>query len=316
MPRQELPFNDLNSALRKRFGCRVHKISIDAGLGCPNRDGSVGWGGCIYCNERGSGTGASEHAGVAAQISAAQPFLRRRYGACRFIAYFQAFSNTYAPVETLRVLYGEALTVQDIVGLAIGTRPDCACDDVLDLIAGLQERSYVWVEYGLQSMHDRTLSIINRGHDIEAFRDAVRRTRMRGIEVCAHVILGLPGEEKEDMLATARELGELGIEGVKLHLLYVVRGTKLHRMYEQGLYTCLSRDAYVDIVCDFLALLPPGMIIHRLTGDPHREELAAPLWSLERTANRSAIIDTMRKRGIVQGSMYGGGMQRGERFCH
>ena len=301
---QKLPYNDLNSALRARFGCRVHRITIDAGLTCPNRDGTVGVGGCIYCNDRGSGTGASVHSSITDQIRAAQPFLRRRYRAEKFIAYFQSFSNTYAPVDTLRAMYEEALAVEDIVGLAIGTRPDCAGDNVLDLLAGLCRRTYLLVEYGLQSIHDRTLGLINRGHTAGDFRDAVSRTRSRGIDVSVHVILGLPGEDRDDMLDTARALACMDIQGIKIHLMYVIRGTELHRMYENGLYRCLTRDEYVDIVCDFLALLPPEIVIHRLTGDPHPDELVAPQWALEKTANLRAIREALRERNLWQGKFY------------
>ena len=302
---QKLPYNDLNSALRARFGCRVHRIAIDAGLTCPNRDGTVGVGGCIYCNERGSGTGASACASITEQIHAAQPFLRRRFGAEKFIAYFQSFSNTYAPLDTLRTLYEEALAAEDIVGLAIGTRPDCAGDDVLDLLAETAKRTYFLVEYGLQSIHDRTLRLINRGHTVGDFRDAVGRTRSRGIDVSVHVILGLPGESSDDMLETARALAGMDIQGIKIHLLYVIRGTELHRMYESGSYRCLTRDEYVDIVCDFLALLPPEVVIHRLTGDPHPDELAAPQWALEKTANLQAIRDALKEHNLWQGKLYG-----------
>ena len=301
---QKLPYNDLNSALRARFGCRVHRIAIDAGLTCPNRDGAVGVGGCIYCNDRGSGTGASVNSSITDQIRAAQPFLRRRYRAEKFIAYFQSFSNTYAPVDTLRAMYEEALALEDIVGLAIGTRPDCAGDDVLDLLAGLGGRTYLLVEYGLQSIHDRTLELINRGHTAGDFRDAVGRTRSRGIDVSVHVILGLPGEDRDDMLETARSLAGMDIQGIKIHLMYVIRGTELHRMFENGSYRCLTRDEYVDIVCDFLALLPSKIVIHRLTGDPHPDELTSPQWALEKTANLQAIREALRERDLWQGKFY------------
>lgn len=301
---QKLPYNNLNSALRARFGCRVHKIPIDAGLTCPNRDGAIGVGGCIYCNDRGSGTGASARESITGQIRAAQPFLRHRYRADKFIAYFQSFSNTYAPVDRLRTMYEEALAADYIVGLAIGTRPDCAGDDVLDLLAALGRRTYMLVEYGLQSIHDRTLELINRGHTAGDFRDAVRRTRSRGLDVSVHVILGLPGEDREDMLETARALAGMDIQGIKIHLMYVIRGTELHRMYENGLYRCLTRDDYIDIVGDFLALLPPDIVIHRLTGDPHPDELVAPLWALEKSANLRAIREEMRDRNLWQGKFF------------
>ena len=299
----KLPYTDLNTALRVRFGERVQKITVDAGFTCPNRDGTLASGGCIYCSDSGSGTGKYAVLSVTEQLETAKEFLGRRYKAKKFIAYFQSFSNTYAPVETLRRLYEEALAVDDIVGLAIGTRPDCVGEDVLDLIEGLARRTYISMEYGLQSVHDRTLDLINRGHTFADFKDAVERTRKRGIDVCAHVILGLPGESREDMLAAARTLGGLGVQAVKIHLLYVIRGTALHKMYERGEFKCLTREEYTDIVCDFLALLPEDLIIHRLTGDPHPEELIAPLWSLEKDANINAIRDNMLRKNIRQGTI-------------
>jgi radical SAM protein (TIGR01212 family) len=292
---------DLNQALRRRFGCRVQKISLDAGLTCPNRDGRLGQGGCIYCNARGSGTGAWPSQSITEQLEAGKTFARRRYKAEKFIAYFQSFSNTYAPLEKLLPLYEEALAVPDIAGLAIGTRPDCVDDAVLDLLAGINRKTWVTMEYGLQSTHDATLERINRGHSAGVFMDAVRRTRKREIDICAHVILGLPGEGREEMLKTAEALAASDIQAVKIHLLYVIRGTALHRLYERGEYRCMNRETYVETVAEFLALLPPGMIIHRLTGDPHPDEIEAPLWAMEKQANLQAIRETLRKRNLWQG---------------
>ena len=297
-------YNDLASFFRQKFGGRVQKITLDAGLTCPNRDGTLGVGGCIYCNERGSGTGQAALT-ITEQIARAKPAIRARYKSCRFIAYFQSFTNTYAPVEQLRALYEEAIADPDIVGLTIGTRPDCVSDDVLDLLASLNRRVWVSIEYGLQSAHDRTLSLINRGHDAAAFYDAVARTRARGIDVTVHVILGLPGESRADMLDTARAVGALDIQGIKPHLLYVVRGTALHRMYERGEYRCLERDEYVDILCDFLGWMPPGAAVHRLTGDPHPEELVAPLWALEKNETIRLIRGRMEEKDVWQGKWRG-----------
>jgi radical SAM protein (TIGR01212 family) len=246
-------YNDLNSYLRNLYGCRVQKITIDAGLTCPNRDGSISSGGCIYCNTRGSGTGA--HANgltVAHQLRNGKKSLSKRYKAKKFIAYFQSFSNTYAPLHQLRHLYEEALAVDDIVGLSIGTRPDCVDDPVLDLLQNYAKQHLVWIEYGLQSASDATLAFINRGHDVQCFRDAVEKTKNRGIKICAHVILGLPHETRRDMLHTAETIARLGLDGVKLHLLYVVKGTRLETFYQQGGFKCLEQKEYVDLVCDFL----------------------------------------------------------------
>ncbi len=290
---------DLNTFLRRKFGCRVQKVSLDAGMSCPNRDGLVGTGGCIYCNRVGSGTGAYPEQSIDDQLDFGKRFVRRRYKAEKFIAYFQSFSNTYGPAGELEKLYRRVMADPEIVGLAIGTRPDCVGAEVLDMLERVSREVYVYMEYGLQSAHDRTLALINRGHDYGTFLDAVSRTRAKGIDVCVHVILGLPGETKEDMLATARAIASLDIQGVKVHLLYVSRGTALHKMYSQGRYECLSREQYVDILCEFLSVLPPGMVVHRVTGDPHKDEIIAPLWAMDKQAVRDAIelkLRNMRKK--------------------
>ncbi len=307
-------YRDLNSHLRQRFGCRVQRIALDAGLTCPNRDGTKGTGGCIYCNPRGSGTGLSGTLSITQQLQRGKERLARRYKAKKFIAYFQSFSNTYAPVEKLKGLYREALAVEDIVVLAIGTRPDCMPPEVLDLLEELNKETCLWVECGLQSVHEATLKRINRGHTVEDFLQAVEETRQRGIEVVVHVILGLPGEGKEEMLATARALGEMDIQGVKLHLLYVIQGTPLARLYQRGEYQCLVREEYVDIVCEFLALLSPHVVIHRLTGDPHLRELLAPTWALEKQANFKVINQTLEARDLWQGKWWKGVCKEGRDF--
>jgi radical SAM protein (TIGR01212 family) len=299
-------YRDYNSYLRETFGCRVQKITLDAGLTCPNRDGSVGRGGCIYCNEKGSGTGEACEAGISEQIRAGMGKLARKYKAKKFIAYFQSFSNTYAPLSKLAALYGEALENPDVVGLSIGTRPDCVSDEVLDHLENLSRNHLIWMEYGLQSAKEETLEIIRRGHGVEAFADTVKRTRARNLPVCVHVILGLPGENMTDMLDTARFLGDCDIQAVKIHLLYVIRGTPLEKMYRSGAFRCLTREEYAAAVGEFLALLPPGVIIQRLTGDPHPDELIAPLWALEKQQNRNAIQEYMEKNGLYQGKNYKG----------
>ena len=295
-------YNDFNTYLRDLFGCRVQKITVDAGLTCPNRDGTLASGGCIYCNVRGSGTGAhAKGQSVLQQLINGKKSLARRYQAKKFIAYFQSFSNTYAPLPVLKRLYEEALSVEGIVGLSVGTRPDCVDEPVLDLLQNYAQHHLVWVEYGLQSAHDKTLALINRGHDVQCFIDAVEKTKNRGIKICAHVILGLPRETRKEMLYTAETIQKLGIDGVKLHLLYVVKGTRLESLYRRGEFKCLEQQKYVDLVCDFLERMPPGMIIQRLTGDPHPEELIAPAWSLKKAETLELIRKTLEKRDSWQG---------------
>jgi radical SAM protein (TIGR01212 family) len=298
-----LPYRDLNSYLKEHFGARVQKVTLDAGLTCPNRDGRVGVGGCLYCNIRGSGTGAS-HRGISItqQLEEGMERMARRYGASRFIAYFQSFSNTYAPVEKLRELYQEALAFPGVVGLSIGTRPDCLSPEILDLLADISRERLLWLELGLQSAHDETLKLINRSHDVACFTRAVMAAADRGLEVVAHVILGLPGEGPWEMAATARYLGTLPLQGVKIHLLYVASGSALERLYQSGDYRLLEEGEYVNLVADFLELLPSHLVIHRLTGDPHPEELVAPAWCRDKSRVLVGIRAELARRGSHQGS--------------
>jgi uncharacterized protein len=299
-------YYDLNRYFRRRFGARVHKISVDAGLTCPNRDGTTGYGGCIYCNARGSGTGAHARGlSVGAQLAAGKSAVARRFKAKKFLAYFQSFSNTYAPIQLLKTLYEEALAVPDVVGLAVGTRPDCVDEQVLDLLAHYARTRLVWVEYGLQSSHDDTLALIHRGHTASAFEQAVWATAGRGIEICAHIILGLPGENRQHMLATADFLARLPIDGVKLHLLYVVKDTPMAQLYQSGRYQCIDQSDYADLVCEVLERLPARMVIQRLTGDPRPQELLAPLWALNKPQTLSLIKQQLVQRDSWQGKALG-----------
>jgi radical SAM protein (TIGR01212 family) len=227
--------------------------------------------------------------------------MRRKYRAAKFLAYFQAYSNTYAPVGHLRQLFDEALSVSDVVGLIIATRPDCLPDAVLDYLRELSTQTYLWLELGMQSMHDRSLELINRRHDHCCSVDAVRRAKSHGLRVCAHIILGLPGETREEMLHMAEELNRLGVDGVKLHLLHVMKGTRLADMYDHGEVPVMGRDEYAGLVCDFLERLDPQILIHRLTGDGGRDNLVAPLWSLKKFEILNLIDAEMEQRGSVQG---------------
>lgn len=299
-------YYDLNTFFQQRFGCRVHKITVDAGLTCPNRDGSTATDGCIYCNARGSGTGAHTRGlTITEQLERSKIAVAKRFKARKFIAYFQSFSNTYAPVPILQSLYDEALSVKDIVGIAVGTRPDCVDGAVLDLIQNYARKYLVWVEYGLQSAHDDTLKRIHRGHDFRCFQNAVERTRNRGILICAHVILGLPGEKRDHMMETADRLADLGIDAVKIHLLYVVRGTGMEKMLTEGEYRCLEQKEYAELVCDFIERLPPETVIQRLTGDPHPAELIAPVWALQKRETLAMIQKTLSDRKSCQGIRIG-----------
>ncbi len=297
-------YNDFNTYLRNQFGCRVQKITVDAGLTCPNRDGTIAFGGCIYCNERGSGPGPHARSlSITEQLERGKKAMWRRYKARKFMVYFQAFSNTYAPVDVLRKLYGEAFDVPEVVAMSIGTRPDCIDNGKLDIIQEIAAKHLVWMEYGLQSAHDPTLQKINRGHDVACFTEAVKATQNRGIQICAHVILGLPGETAEHVHATARYISDLGIQGVKLHLLYVVKGTRLAALHQQQSYRSLEQQAYVDLVCDFLERIPADMIVQRLTSDPHVHELVSPQWALNKSEVLKRIHAELERRDTRQGRL-------------
>ena len=299
-------YRDFNTYLREQFGERVQRISLDAGLGCPNRDGTVSEGGCIFCDGRGSGTGAftEDRESVSRQIERAKGFIQKRYKAHKFIAYFQSFTNTYAPVCHLQQLYDEALSHSAMVGLSVATRPDCVNEEILEMISAYRKDHLVWMEYGLQSAHDKTLQTINRGHSVACFEQGVRLAHDFGLNVCAHVILGLPGEDRRMMLETARFLAELPVQGVKIHLLYVIRGTPLAQLYEKGDFRCLERDEYANRVVDFLELLPPDVVIQRLTGDPGKSDLVAPSWAIRKMENLRTIQDTLERRQTWQGRLY------------
>lgn len=298
-------YSDYNAYLRDLFGERVQKISIDAGLSCPNRDGRLSRLGCIYCNEKGSGSGLSEKGlSIREQIEAGKIGSMKKYKAKKFLAYFQSYSNTYAPVDHMKALYDEALSCEGMVGMAIGTRPDCIDPKKLDLIQTYTDNYLVWIEYGLQSVHDNTLKRINRGHTFRDFARAVDLTRNRGIQICTHVILGLPGENREMMLETARTLADGGINGIKIHLLYVIRETPLEKLWQRGEYRPMEQAEYVEMVCDFLELLPKHIIIQRITGDPHPDELRAPLWAARYRETFNLIQDLLEARNTFQGRRY------------
>ncbi len=296
-------YRNLANHLRERFGVGVRSVTIDAGFTCPNVDGTVTTGGCVYCDNRSfSPNRRLPRSTITAQIERGIAILSKRYGAERFIAYFQAGTNTHAPVAKLRRFYDEALAHPLIVGLAVGTRPDSVPDEVLDLLQEYARARPVWLELGLQTIHDRSLDWMNRGHHFDAFLDAVARCQGRGLELCAHVILGLPGESWDDMLATADTLAGLPVAAVKIHNLYVVKNTPLEEMYRRGEVAIMERDEYVRLVCDFLERLPADRVIHRLSGDAPPDYLVAPQWSLDKPALLRAIDEELRRRDSRQGA--------------
>ena len=290
--------------LRKRFGEKCAKIPVDGGFTCPNIDGKCGFGGCIYCSGRGSGDFAPEASlSVTEQIAAGEN-LSKKWKTDKKIVYFQAHTNTYAPVSVLREKFYEALACDGVVGLNIATRADCLGDDVLDLLSELNEKTALTVELGLQTSNDETAKLINRGHAFADFEKGYEKLKKRGIRVGVHLIFGLPNENREVMLKSVRDVAKLLPDEVKIHLLYVIDGTKLGDLYKSGEYKPLEQSEYVSIVCDALELLPPDTVVGRLTGDGEREKLLAPLWSLKKTCVVNDIDKELYARGTWQGKKF------------
>lgn len=288
--------------LKDFFGEKVMKVSVDAGFTCPNRDGSKARGGCIYCDNTAfvpAGSGS-----VSEQVREGIVRTGRGGKIRKFIAYFQAHTNTYAPVDKLEALFRQALSVDGVVGLSVGTRPDCVSDEILDMLARLDDETHLWVEYGLQSASDATLERINRGHTRADFVDAVERTRKRGIRTCAHVILGLPGETLENMRDTVGLVANLGMEGIKFHHLHVIRGTALEEMYGKNEVRVLGFDEYSDILVEMLEILPPETVVQRLFGWAPPDLLVAPDWGMNRQQIHAAIDRKMEKRKAKQGKKH------------
>lgn len=285
-------YTTLNQHYKARFGCKVYKLSLDAGFSCPNRDGTIDTRGCIFCSEAGSGDFAQRieagctltciQTNLSEQLQKAKERVEKKIKDGKYIAYFQAFTNTYAPVETLEILYRQALAEDDIVGIAIGTRPDCLPEDVLDLLGELNKEKPVYVELGLQTVHKQTIDYIRRGYVNAVYFDAVKNLKKRGIHVVTHIILGLPGETPEMMEETTRQVIETGTDGVKFHLLHVLKNTDLERDYLAGKFTCLEMEEYGNILKKCLAIVPKEVVVHRITGDGAKKDLVAPLWSADK----------------------------------
>ena len=294
-------YTALSPYLKRRFGCKVYKLSLSAGCTCPNRDGTLGARGCIFCS--GSGEfAASGSASIPEQLEQAKYILGKKAQGAKFIAYFQDFTNTYGAVSRLEPLFLAAMEPDDVVALSIATRPDCLPEGILRMLARLRAKKPVFVELGLQTIHEATAHYIRRGYPLSVFDDAVQKLHALDIEVIAHQILGLPGETAVMMSETARHLGRVHVDGVKLHLLHVLRGTDLAREYADGRIQMLELDAYIDILEQCLAVLPPKVVIHRLTGDGAKRDLIAPLWSADKKRVLSAIQKRFEQDGVMQGS--------------
>jgi len=298
-------YNTYNDFLRQRHGEKVGKLSLNAGLTCPNRDGTIGTGGCVFCSEDGSGTFAGcSDLSIKEQMATQTTIQSKKWEVKKYIAYFQSYSNTYGELENLRKLFYSALENPAVCGIAIATRPDCLQTEVLDLLSELNEKTHLWVELGLQTIHERTARWLNRGYKLDVFNDAVRRLGERNIEVVSHIIFGLPGETHEEMMETVKHVSKVGLKGVKIHLLHVIEGTQLNKIYEAEPFKILEQEEYIDLVVEALELLPHQMIIHRLTGDGAKETLVAPRWPLNKRAVLNGIDKALKERNTWQSKAF------------
>ena len=305
----DLRFNSYGSYLRRRFGCRVSKVNVDGGFTCPNRDGAKGTGGCIYCDNRSfSPDGIRGSIPIEEQMAAGMAYHRRRLKSEKFLVYFQKYSNTYAPVEKLRDLYYRALAHPDVVGISVGTRPDCLGEDALALLEEIARERYVCLELGLQFMDDRILERINRGHGVAEYRSALERAAGRGFEICTHLIHGFPGQTREDFLRTAEIISALPVDSLKIHQLHAVAGTPLAEMYARGEFIPLEHRDYVAAVCDFLEQIPPRITIQRLYGSAPLSIRVAPFWGLKNNRMWYSIVHELARRGTWQGWRLSGGV--------
>jgi len=302
----EKRYNTVNEFYKQTFKTKVFKIPLNGNFTCPNRDGTISKLGCIFCSESGSGDFAGDpRDSLTIQFKKVKEVMLKKWPNGKYIAYFQANTNTYGPIDMLTELYETALTLdKDIVGLSIATRPDCLNDEILDYLGDLNKRTYLSVELGLQSIHEDTLRFINRGHDQSCFVNAVKELRKRNINVIVHIINGLPNESKSDMLKTATFLNNLDIQGIKIHMLFIQKNTQLAKYYETNPFHMLTLEEYVDIVVDQIKLLKDNIILHRLTGDAPRDELIAPMWSLKKFVVTNEIDKLMRKQDTHQGDNY------------
>ena len=297
-----MAYRSLSESLKETFGCKVYKLSLDGGMTCPNRDGTVGTRGCIFCSGAGEFAAAGEN--VAQQIALAKKRVEQKNPSGRYIAYFQSFTNTYAPVSHLRELFAAAMEPEEVVALAIATRADCLGDEVLDLLEELNRRKPLWVELGLQTIHEKTADYIRRGCDLAAFDRAIAELKRRGITVILHMILGLPDETSEKIFATADYIAHSGADGVKFHLLYVQEGTDLAEEYRAGRVKVLEKEEYIPLLAECVQRMPPDMVIHRLTGDGDKRTLIAPLWSADKKRVLNDIRRYFAENGVEQGAHF------------
>ncbi|MBC8079485.1 MAG: TIGR01212 family radical SAM protein [Gorillibacterium sp.] len=298
-------FHTWNYEMRKQFDSKVFKVMLDAGFTCPNRDGTIAIGGCTFCSARGSGDFAGRRRDdLITQFNTIRDLQHKKWPQAQYIGYFQAYTNTHAPVGELREYFEAILKQPGVVGLSIATRPDCLPADVVEYLADLNKRTYLWVEMGLQTIHDSTSQLINRAHNTQTYIEGVKKLRKHNIRICTHIIHGLPGETREMMLDTVRAVAGMDVQGIKIHLLHLLLKTPMVKQYEAGLLRFLEMDEYVSLIADSLELLPPGMIVHRLTGDAPRDQLIGPMWSLKKWEVLNAIDAELTQRDTWQGKRY------------
>ena len=298
-------YNDYGTWIRRQFEFRVQKISIDAGFTCPNRDGRISTGGCIYCDNRTFNPSyCQRRLSVSNQLAEGKQFFSRKYPDMKYLAYFQAFTNTYAPIAQLKALYEEALQVEDIVGIVIGTRPDCVSDELLDYLAELNERTFVLVEYGLESTNNDTLLRINRGHSFEQSVSALERTHQRGLLTGAHIILGLPGEDAAESLRQAPILSQLPIDILKIHQMQIIRGTRLAEEFEREPFHIYTVDEYIELIAQYIQRLRPDMVLERFVSQSPKELLIAPHWGLKNYEFTNKLVNYLKAKDIHQGQLF------------
>lgn len=300
-----------NRYLRDEFGQKVYKVALDAGFDCPNRDGTVAFGGCTFCSAAGSGDFAGDRVDpIPVQFEKIKAKMQNKWKDGKTMAYFQAYTNTHAPLPVLKEKFEAALQCEGVMGLSIATRPDCLPDDVVEYLADLNERTYLWIELGLQTVHEKTANLINRAHDYETYVKGVEKLRKHGIRVCTHIINGLPLETYDMMMETAKEVAKLDVQGIKIHLLHLLKGTPMVKQYEKGMLQFLEREEYINLVADQLEVLPPDMIIHRITGDGPIDLMIGPMWSVNKWEVLNGIDAELERRNSWQGKFYKADVKR------
>jgi len=298
-------YRSFNYEMKRIFDSKIIKLSLDGGFTCPNRDVTLGNRGCIFCGEEGSGEfAASRCLDIGKQVESQKQLLSKKWDSGKYIAYFQNFTNTYSTCEDLREKYYSAISQEGVVGLAIATRPDCLSEEILDLLEEINEKTFLWIELGLQTIHERTARFIRRGYKLDCYDEAIKQLKKRNIRVVTHLIFGLPNESREDILASVKYVANTNTWGIKFHLLYIQKGTDIHQYYKKSPFHILSMEEYISLIADSIELLPPDMVIHRLTGDGKRALLVEPLWSLDKLRVLSEIDMELKRRGSYQGIKY------------